>query len=124
MKPLSTRWILFLFLVRAALGQQPATRITLEQAIQFALRHNHALEAARLGEETAVRQAIIAAQDEIAQLRSTVASLREALEQTNFSKQGANAAARAQDHAELAQLQATVRALRDQLQTMPAKRAK
>ncbi len=47
MKPLSTRWILFLFLVRAALGQQPATRITLEQAIQFALRHNHALEAAR-----------------------------------------------------------------------------
>lgn len=47
MKPLSTPWILFLFLVRAALGQQPATRITLEQAIQFALRHNHALEAAR-----------------------------------------------------------------------------
>ena len=47
MKPLSTRWILFLFLVRAALGQQPATRITLEQAIQFALQHNHALAAAR-----------------------------------------------------------------------------
>jgi len=47
MKPLSTPWILFLFLVGAALGQQPATRITLEQAIQFALRHNHALEAAR-----------------------------------------------------------------------------
>src|SRR6185369_16449707 len=47
MKPLATPWILFLFLVGAALGQQPATRITLEQAIQFALRHNHALEAAR-----------------------------------------------------------------------------
>ena len=47
MKPLSTRWILFLFLVRAALGQQPAMRITLEQAIQFALQHNHALAAAR-----------------------------------------------------------------------------
>ena len=47
MKPLSTPWILFFFLVRAALGQQPATRITMEQAIQFALKHNHALEAAR-----------------------------------------------------------------------------
>jgi hypothetical protein len=57
-------------------------------------------------------------------VRSTVASLREALEQANFSKQGAIAAARAQDHAELAQLQATLHALRDQLQAMPAKRAK
>src|SRR5450631_2672010 len=47
MKPLSTPWILFLVLVRAALGQQPDTHITLEQAIQFALAHNHALEAAR-----------------------------------------------------------------------------
>jgi cobalt-zinc-cadmium efflux system outer membrane protein len=47
MKRLSTPWILFLFLVRGAPGQQPATRITLEQAIQFALAHNHALEAAR-----------------------------------------------------------------------------
>jgi len=47
MKPLSTLWILLLILVRAALGQQPAARITLEQAIQFALQHNHALEAAR-----------------------------------------------------------------------------
>ena len=47
MKPLSTLWILLLILARAALGQQPAARITLEQAIQFALQHNHALEAAR-----------------------------------------------------------------------------
>ena len=47
MKRLSTPWILFLFLVRAALGQPTAPRITLEQAIQFALAHNHALEAAR-----------------------------------------------------------------------------
>jgi cobalt-zinc-cadmium efflux system outer membrane protein len=47
MKRLSTLWILFLFLVRAALAQSPAPRITLEQAIQFALAHNHALEAAR-----------------------------------------------------------------------------
>ena len=47
MKRLSTPWILFLFLVRAVSAQQPAPRITLEQAIQFALAHNHALEAAR-----------------------------------------------------------------------------
>src|ERR1700681_364327 len=47
MKRLSTPWILFLILIRAALAQQPATRITLEQAIQFALQHNHALLAAR-----------------------------------------------------------------------------
>lgn len=47
MKRLSTPWILFLFLVRAAFAQPPAPRITLEQAIQFALAHNHALEAAR-----------------------------------------------------------------------------
>ena len=47
MKRLSTPWILFLFLVRTAIAQSPATRITLEQAIQFALAHNHALEAAR-----------------------------------------------------------------------------
>ena len=47
MKRLSTPWILFLFLVRAAFAQPSAPRITLEQAIQFALAHNHALEAAR-----------------------------------------------------------------------------
>ncbi len=47
MKRLSTPWILFLFLVRTAFAQPPAPRITLEQAIQFALAHNHALEAAR-----------------------------------------------------------------------------
>ena len=47
MKPLSMSWILFLILVRAALGQQPSTRITLEQAIQFAIANNHALAAAR-----------------------------------------------------------------------------
>lgn len=82
------------------------------------------LEAARLHEETAVRQAIIAAQDEIAQLRATAATLREALELANLSKQGEIAAARARDHAELVQLQATVRELRDQLQAMPAKVAK
>ena len=50
-------WILLLCLMNSAAGpalaQQPASagappvRITLEQAIQFALRHNHALEAAR-----------------------------------------------------------------------------
>jgi cobalt-zinc-cadmium efflux system outer membrane protein len=33
--------------VAAAVAQQPPTRITLEQAIQFAFQHNHALEAAR-----------------------------------------------------------------------------
>ena len=33
--------------LRAALAQPPVPRITLEQAIQFALAHNHALEAAR-----------------------------------------------------------------------------
>ncbi len=47
MKRLSTPWILFLFLVRTTFAQPPAPRITLEQAIQFALAHNHALEAAR-----------------------------------------------------------------------------
>src|ERR1700720_160542 len=47
MKRLSTPWILFLFLVRAVSAQQPPPRITLEHAIQFALAHNHALEAAR-----------------------------------------------------------------------------
>src|ERR1700733_7588268 len=47
MKRLSTPlWLLFFF-VHAAIAQPPATRITLEQAIQFALAHNHALEAAR-----------------------------------------------------------------------------
>ncbi len=50
---LSAPWIFLLFFIGAALAQQPATprgpamRITLEQAIQFALQHNHALEAAR-----------------------------------------------------------------------------
>jgi cobalt-zinc-cadmium efflux system outer membrane protein len=45
--------ILLFFSLGAALAQppppprSPATRITLEQAIQFALQHNHALEAAR-----------------------------------------------------------------------------
>ena len=47
MKRLSTPWILFLFLVRTTFAQPPPPRITLEQAIQFALAHNHALEAAR-----------------------------------------------------------------------------
>ena len=47
MKRLSTPWILFLFLVRATFAQPQAPRITIEQAIQFALAHNHALEAAR-----------------------------------------------------------------------------
>ena len=47
MKRLSTSWILFLFLVRTTFAQPPAPRITLEQAIQFALAHNHALEAVR-----------------------------------------------------------------------------
>ncbi|MDP8989816.1 MAG: TolC family protein [Acidobacteriota bacterium] len=47
MKRLSPPWILFLFLVRSTFAQPPASRITLEQAIQFALQHNHALEAAR-----------------------------------------------------------------------------
>ncbi len=46
MKPRSPLWILF-FVVAAAVAQQPPTRITLEQAIQFAFQHNHALEAAR-----------------------------------------------------------------------------
>lgn len=45
--------ILFLFSIGAAAAQKqppprgPAVRVTLEQAIQFALQHNHALEAAR-----------------------------------------------------------------------------
>ena len=45
--------MLLFFLFRSAFAQQPApprapaTRITLEQAIQFALQHNHALDAAR-----------------------------------------------------------------------------
>ena len=53
---LAMPWILVLSLISStalpALAQQPApaspaVRITLEQAIQFALQHNHALEAAR-----------------------------------------------------------------------------
>lgn len=53
---LAMPWILILSLISStalpALAQQPApaspaVRITLEQAIQFALQHNHALEAAR-----------------------------------------------------------------------------
>lgn len=53
MTRLSAPWILLLFSVGAGQAQQPsaprgpATRITLDQAIQFALQHNHALEAAR-----------------------------------------------------------------------------
>jgi len=53
MKRLSAPWILLLFSIGAARAQQPSSprgpdvRITLEQAIQFALQHNHALEAAR-----------------------------------------------------------------------------
>jgi hypothetical protein len=71
-----------------------------------------------------VRQAVIAAQDEISQLRATAAALRAALEKANFSKQAEIAAARAQDHAERLQLQSTVRELRERLQAAPAKRAK
>jgi cobalt-zinc-cadmium efflux system outer membrane protein len=53
---IASRWILFTLLSSAAgpaLAQQPAStgatavRITLDQAIQYALQHNHALEAAR-----------------------------------------------------------------------------
>jgi outer membrane protein, heavy metal efflux system len=53
MKSLSVPGILILASLSAALAQQPASsrgpasRVTLEQAIQFALQHNHALEAAR-----------------------------------------------------------------------------
>ena len=57
LKQIAPPWILFVTLlnwaVRPGLAQQPApsgsaaVRITLEQAIQFALQHNHALEAAR-----------------------------------------------------------------------------
>ena len=49
----SASWIVPLFLGGLVFAQQPAAtrvpsvRITLEQAIQFALQHNHALEAAR-----------------------------------------------------------------------------
>ena len=54
-RAVSAPWIVLLFSisVSVALAQppapqrSPATRITLEQAIQFALQHNHALEAAR-----------------------------------------------------------------------------
>jgi outer membrane protein, heavy metal efflux system len=53
-RALSAPRVLLLFSVSVALAQQPAapprspaTRISLEQAIQFALQHNHALEAAR-----------------------------------------------------------------------------
>jgi outer membrane protein, heavy metal efflux system len=54
---IAPRWILFLTLLSSAtvpaVAQQPAqagapaVRITLDQAVQFALQHNHALEAAR-----------------------------------------------------------------------------
>src|ERR1019366_4834930 len=53
MKRLSAPGILILASMSAALAQQPpsppspASHVTLEQAIQFALQHNHALEAAR-----------------------------------------------------------------------------
>ena len=53
MKRLFASWTFLVFSIGAALAQQPTTprgptmRITLEQAIQFALQHNHALEAAR-----------------------------------------------------------------------------
>jgi outer membrane protein, heavy metal efflux system len=52
-REVSAQWIFLLFSIGAALAQQPASpsgpvvRITLEQAIQFALQHNHALLAAR-----------------------------------------------------------------------------
>ena len=52
-RAVSAPWIFLLFCISVALAQppapsrSPATRITLEQAIQFALQHNHALEAAR-----------------------------------------------------------------------------
>jgi len=53
LRDLAPPWILLLCLLSSAVGhafaQQPvpAVRITLEQAIQFALQHNHALEALR-----------------------------------------------------------------------------
>jgi len=52
MKTLYAPWALFLFAIGAtaqppAAARAPAVRITLEQAIQFALQHNHALQAAR-----------------------------------------------------------------------------
>jgi outer membrane protein, heavy metal efflux system len=52
-RAVSAQWIFLLFTTGAVLAQQPASssgtivRITLEQAIQFALQHNHALLAAR-----------------------------------------------------------------------------
>lgn len=53
LKDIVPPWIWLFFGIGAALAQQPAppraaaVRITLEQAVQFALEHNHALEAAR-----------------------------------------------------------------------------
>src|SRR5579864_4409125 len=50
---MSAPWVLLLFTIGAALAQQPApprspaVRLTLDQAIQLALQHNHSLEAAR-----------------------------------------------------------------------------
>jgi uncharacterized coiled-coil protein SlyX len=67
-----------------------------------------------------VHQAVAHAKEEIAQLRATVAALRDELERARIAHEEAVAAAQAQHRAEIAQLQSTVRELRARLQASAA----
>jgi polyhydroxyalkanoate synthesis regulator phasin len=66
--------------------------------------------------DNAVRDAITAQQSEIAQLRQTVDSLREALELAQIDKKNAVHREHRLSSDETAQLHATIQALREQLE--------
>jgi hypothetical protein len=65
-----------------------------------------------------VRSALVSAQGEIAQLRQTVAGLRESLELAQIDKANSVNRERTLFADEGAQLQQTVQALRDQIEAM------
>ena len=66
--------------------------------------------------DQAVQTAVSFAQDELTQLRATISTLRETLENQSLSQEQALSSARSQDRIEIEQLQETVRELRDLLQ--------
>ena len=66
--------------------------------------------------DQAVASAISSYQDEVAQLRATAATLRDALDHEAVSREQMINSALAQDRSEIAQLQQTIQELRDRLQ--------
>ena len=67
--------------------------------------------------------ALAGAQNELSQVRAAVVKLREALERSEYAKQDALAAMRAQHQSELNQLHQTITALRGQLQGAPVRQS-